>query len=151
MKFKAFIFALLITALSAPSVFADQYYADGALVGTFAKVKCGYGISCTDAGEKKLLVKSGAHYAADTAASDAYAIAPSPALTAYAAGVEIVFKAVTANTGACTVNVNGLGAKNLLTLNDTTPPDNYIEAGSIVRATYDGTSFQITSPDANPV
>lgn len=151
MKFKAFIFALLITALLSPSVFAEEYYADGVRIGSFAKVKCGYGISCSDAGgQKRLLVKSGAHYAEDTASNDTYVINPSPALTAYAAGVEIVFKAVTANTGACTVNVNGLGAKNLLMLNNQTPADNYIEAGSIVRATYDGTSFQITSPDANP-
>lgn len=90
------------------------------------------------------------NYAADTASTDTYVIAPSPAFDAYAAGMEIKFKAVTANTGACTVNVNGLGAKNLLTLNDVTPPDNYIEAGSIVVAVYDGTSFQMIQPDANP-
>jgi hypothetical protein len=56
----------------------------------------------------------------------------------------------TANTGACTVNVNGIGAKNLLMLHDQTPADNYIEAGSIVVAVYDGTSFQMIQPDANP-
>ena len=94
--------------------------------------------------------KSGAvNYAADTAANDTYVITLSPIPASYSAGMTIIFKAVTANTGACTVNVNGLGAKNLLSFNDVTPPDNYIEAGSIVVAVYDGTSFQMIQPDAN--
>jgi hypothetical protein len=98
-----------------------------------------------------LTVNGSLNYATDSVGSDSYAITLSPAPTAYTTGMLIVFKAGAANTGACTVNVNGLGAKALYSLNDgATPPDNYIETGSIVVAVYDGTQFQMIQPDANP-
>lgn len=93
---------------------------------------------------------NGVNFAADGEASDTYAITLAPVPSAYVTGMMISFTATTANTGACTVNVNGLGAKALLSLNDVVPPDNYIEAGSVVVAVYDGTSFQMIQPDANP-
>lgn len=89
-------------------------------------------------------------YAADTAANDTYVISLSTAPSTYTTGMSIYFKATTANTGACTLNVNNLGAKSLKSLHDQDPADNYIEAGSIVHVVYDGTNFQIMSPDANP-
>lgn len=88
-------------------------------------------------------------YAADAGSNDTYVITLDPAPTAYTTGMRIWFKANTANTGACTLNVNGLGAKNLKSLNNQDPQDNYIEADSIVAVVYDGTSFQILNPDAN--
>lgn len=90
------------------------------------------------------------NYAADTAATDTYIVTITNAPTVYTAGMQVFFKATTANTGACTLNVNNLGAKSLKSLHDQTPPDNYIEAGSIAHVIYDGTNFQILSPDANP-
>lgn len=90
------------------------------------------------------------NFAADGEASDDYVITLSPAPTAYTTGMPIYFTANTANTGACTVNVNGLGAKSLKSLHDQDPADSYIEAGSVVHAVYDGTNFQIMNPDANP-
>lgn len=83
-------------------------------------------------------------YAPDTASTDAYVITLVPAPSAYYEGMEIVFKAVTANTGACSVNVNGLGAKSLVRPVAVTPSNNDILAGSIVTAVYDGTNFQMT-------
>ncbi|MFA6281585.1 MAG: hypothetical protein WCY05_03680, partial [Candidatus Omnitrophota bacterium] len=56
------------------------------------------------------------NFAADAEISDTYVITLSPAATAYSAGMMIVFTATTANTGACTINVNGLGAKALKSL-----------------------------------
>jgi hypothetical protein len=53
--------------------------------------------------------------------------------------------AATANTGACTLN-----GKALKVLHDQDPPDNWIEAGSIIHAIYDGTNYQVMTPDANP-
>ena len=89
-------------------------------------------------------------YAADTAANDTYVISLSTAPSSYTTGMRIYFKATTANTGACTLNVNNLGAKSLKSLHDQDPADNYIEADSIVHAMYDGQVFQILSPDNNP-
>lgn len=83
-------------------------------------------------------------YAVDAEASDAYAITLTPAITAYAEGQKFIFKANTANTGASTLNVNGLGAKNIYKAGGTTET-NDIASGSIVEVVYDGTKFQMTS------
>jgi len=96
-------------------------------------------------------VQKGQHtYAADAEASDTYVITLDPAPSAYAAGMTIRFKANTKNTGACTVNVNALGAKSLKVWVDEDPPDGYIQANSIVTAAYDGTNFLIQSVTALP-
>ena len=65
-------------------------------------------------------------------------------------GMEIKFSAVRANVGACSLQINALGAKFLKAFNDQDPPNDYIEAGSIVVCIYDGTNFQMIQPDANP-
>lgn len=90
-------------------------------------------------------------YAADAEASDAYAITLTPAPEAYAEGQSFVFKANTANTGASSLNVNGLGAKTLKKLTDQDTETGDIESGSIVEVTYDGTNFQIISTSATEV
>jgi hypothetical protein len=87
-------------------------------------------------------------YAEDAEASDAYAIVLDPVLTAYASGQTFIFKANTANTGASSLNVDGLGAKTLKKLTDQDTATGDIEAGSIVEVTYDGTNFQIISVGA---
>lgn len=83
-------------------------------------------------------------FALDTASTDDYVISLTPAPGSYYVGMKISFKAATANTGACTVNVNGLGAKSLVRPVAVTPSNNDILAGSIVTAIYDGTNFQMT-------
>lgn len=88
-------------------------------------------------------------YAADAGSSDAYAITI-PGFKGFVTGQVLVFYANTANTGACTLAVNGGTAKDLKSLHDQDPADNYIEAGSMVTVIYDGTSLQIVTPDANP-
>ena len=96
------------------------------------------------------LVSNTYNFAADGESSDTYVITLDPAPTAYSTGMMIVFSATTLNTGACTINVNSLGAKPLKSLNNQDPANSYIEAGSIVLLCYDGTNFQILNPDANP-
>lgn len=94
-------------------------------------------------------VQNAAHsYAADAEASDAYVITLSPAPSAYATGQVFYFKANTANTTGATLNVNSLGAKNILKNHDQTLETNDIEAGQIVHVVYDGTQFQMQSPQA---
>lgn len=83
-------------------------------------------------------------FAADAGASDAYAITLSPALTAYAAGQSLVFKANTSNTGAATLNVNALGAKNVKKYCNGAISDletNDIKASQLVHVSYDGTQY----------
>ncbi len=91
------------------------------------------------------------NFAADGEANDTYVIALDPAAAGYVVGMMIVFTANTANLGACTVNVNGLGPTDLKAFNDQDPPDDYIEAGSVVIAVYDDSGdFQMLQADANP-
>lgn len=92
------------------------------------------------------LQDSGHTYAADSGAADAYVIAPSPAITAYAAGQQFIMNAANTNTGASTVNVNGLGAKSIVNANNEALSRNEIVSGRTYILTYDGTAFQLTSP-----
>lgn len=82
----------------------------------------------------------------DTGSSTAYAIAPSPAITAYSAYQEFTFKAVNANTTATpTLAVSGLTAKTIVNPSGTALLVGQISAGSIVKVVYDGTNFQLSS------
>lgn len=87
-------------------------------------------------------------YAEDAGSTDAYAITLSPAPGAYVAGQVFYFKANTANTGACSLDVNGLGAKALKRGVATDPGDNFIKVGSLVACIFDGSNFQIITPAA---
>lgn len=87
---------------------------------------------------------------ASAAGTDTYAVTPSPAFTAYATGMTIVFKADVANTGGATLNVNGLGAKTLTDTSGTALETGAIVASQMVQCVYDGTNFQVTSPLARP-
>lgn len=85
-------------------------------------------------------------YAADTGAANAYVVALSYSPGSYATPLTFKFKATNSNTGASTINVNGLGTKNIYkyiagTLGNLTAND--IIAGGIYELTYDGTQFQL--------
>jgi hypothetical protein len=75
--------------------------------------------------------------AAASGGTDAYAITPTPAVTALADGQVFVFEADVANTGACTLNVATLGAKAIKKYGSKDLETNDIVAGSIVTVIYD--------------
>ncbi len=79
----------------------------------------------------------------DSSGTDAYAITPTPPPTAYYVGMVVVFMAGTINTGAATLNVNGLGAATLKKNYNADLEDGDIPANSWQTAVYDGTNFQI--------
>ena len=81
----------------------------------------------------------------DTGSANTYAIALTPAVTAYVAGQVFHFKAGNTNTGASTLNVNALGTKNIKKRNDQDPAAGDIEEDAIISVIYDGTSFQMIS------
>lgn len=88
-------------------------------------------------------VQSGASgYIATTGSANAYVATLSPAITAYAEGQSFRVKANFTNTGAATVNVNTLGAKNIFR-NGAALTGGEIVSGSIVTLSYDGTQFQL--------
>ena len=63
---------------------------------------------------------------------------------AYAAGFNVRFKATTANTGAVTLNVNGLGAVAVKRGDGTDLQAGDILVSGVVDVTYDGTNFRIS-------
>jgi hypothetical protein len=83
--------------------------------------------------------------ATDSGSANTYAIALTPAVTGYVAGQVFHFKAANASSGASTLNVNGLGAKNIKKKNDQDIAAGDIEQNAIVSVIYDGTSFQMLS------
>lgn len=87
-------------------------------------------------------------YANDSGTANAYIITLAPAPVAYAAGQCFTFKALNTNTGASTINVNGLGVKTIKKYSSTTLSDlsaGDIAANQIIVLEYDGTNFQMTS------
>jgi len=87
-------------------------------------------------------------YATDTGVADAYAIAPSPAITAYTTGQIFSFKAAHTNTTASTLAVNGLTTKAITKRGTTALQAGDIIAGQIIVVEYDGTEFQLVNPSA---
>jgi len=85
-----------------------------------------------------------APYGADAGGTDAYYIELAGILS-YVAGHVYSFKANTANTGACTLNINGLGAKTIKKNVSVDLDDNDILASQMVDVIYDGTNFQLLS------
>lgn len=88
-------------------------------------------------------------YAVDSVGTDAYAISPTPAETAYVAGKEYTFKAGTANTGSATLNVSGLGAKTIKKNVSTDLSTGDILLNQIIVCKYDGTNMQMVSMPAS--
>jgi len=85
-------------------------------------------------------------YAVDSVGTDSYAITVST-MTTYTSGQTFKFKAGTANTGACTLNINGLGAKTIKKAGSLDLDTGDIVANQIVEVTYDGTNMQMVSPN----
>lgn len=70
----------------------------------------------------------------------------SPTLTAYAAGQMFWFVAAGDNTGAVTLNINSLGAKNVTKAGSVALSAGEIKSGQTVAVIYDGTRFQVVNP-----
>jgi hypothetical protein len=85
-------------------------------------------------------------YAAAAGTLNAYVVTLSPALEAYIVGMPICFKASAANTGAATLNINGLGIKQLKKRASVALEAGDIYAGMICQVVYDGEAFQLLNP-----
>lgn len=81
----------------------------------------------------------------DTGVADAYAIALTPTITAYAEGQEFTFKAANANTGASTLAVDGLATLSIKKNGNVDLAADDIKDGQEVTVVYDGTDLQMTS------
>lgn len=82
----------------------------------------------------------------DTGSANAYAIqfgVGQPQPSAYTNGMGVKFKAANGNSGASTINVNGLGIVSIIRANGVALSSGDITSGQIVSLTYDGTRFQM--------
>jgi hypothetical protein len=87
------------------------------------------------------IVNSSLTYAEDGGANDSYSISLPNAPTSITSGFQAYFKVNTANTGACTLNINGLGAIAIKTREGNDLRTGMILADSVNAVVYDGTNF----------
>jgi microcystin-dependent protein len=100
---------------------------------------------------RRKLHEDRASYATDTGSANAHAVALDSVVTSYEEGLTVRFKAANANTGATTLRINGLAEVAIKKAIDDDLVANDIVVGQIVEVTFDGTFFQMTSPDGNLV
>ena len=114
-------------------------------MGTFKFTNLGVGSAATDsatlgqvqASTTKLVTVSG---------TDTITGTMTPALTAYASGQMFYFVAGGANTGAVTLNIDGLGARNVTRHGSVALVAGDILSGEVCVVVYDGTRFQLLNP-----
>ena len=106
---------------------------------------------CYDAHTAATTASFDGGWGTDTGAANAYIVTLPMTLTAYQLGQTVRFKAVNPNTGASTVNVNGLGVINIVGGNNTALQGGEISStgDGMTVLVYDGTNFRmIVSPGA---
>lgn len=89
---------------------------------------------------KRAHVRTNPYYTT-TGTGNAYVLTYVGAPLAYTKGDPYEFFADRANTGAVTLNVNGLGAKAIIMPDGSALTANQIKAGRVVSVIYNGTSF----------
>ena len=80
-------------------------------------------------------------YAVATGAANTYAVTINPAPGAYTEGLAVAAKINVDNTGASTINVNGLGAKSIKKPNGNDVSAGNLKTNSIYTFRYNGTNF----------
>lgn len=80
-------------------------------------------------------------YAVASGSNNKYTVTLNPAPSSYVEGMAIVVKINTNNTGASTINVNGLGAKYIKKSNGDDVSAGNLKAGSIYTLRYNGSNF----------
>jgi hypothetical protein len=116
-------------------------------MGTFKITGLGAGTVATDAVRLSQL-QSGGSIFITAAGTDTITATASPALTAYATGNLFTFVVAVTNTGAVTLNIDGLGAKAITRDGTTALAANDLVATEVVIVVYDGTQFQVVNPNA---
>lgn len=95
------------------------------------------------------IVRAGAYwYAVDTGAANALVMTLDPVPTAYADGMQVATSVAVNNTGATTINVNGLGAKGIKKGSGVDLASGDLKAGQRILLIYDssGGYFRMVSP-----
>jgi len=116
-------------------------------MGTYKITGLGAGTNATDAAQYGQL-QAGATTIATVTGTDTLTGTLTPAIAAYATGNLFSFVAANTNTGAATINLNGLGAKSITKFGSTALAAGDILSGQIHLIEYDGTRFQLLNPNS---
>ncbi|MCK5659285.1 MAG: tail fiber protein [Alphaproteobacteria bacterium] len=84
--------------------------------------------------------------ATDTGAANTYVVAPVPAITAYVTGQIVFLKPINTSTGASTLAVSSLAAKNIKLSDGSDPASGSLAATGVYALMYDGTNFIVLNP-----
>lgn len=84
-------------------------------------------------------------FATASGTANAITVSLTPTLASYATGMVLHIAATASNTGATTINVDGLGAKSIKKQATSALVANDILNGQVFTVIYDGTNFQLTS------
>ena len=91
------------------------------------------------------LQTSGSIQAGGTGGAYTFTSPAGHAFAAYQAGLDVTFRANHENTAAPTLNVDGLGAKSIVSSGGDAISARAIKNGAVVRVVYDGTNFRALS------
>lgn len=86
---------------------------------------------------------------ADGGAANNYTITPTTPLLAYTARMIAVFSPAAQNTGAATLNVSGLGPKDLKSVSGAVLASGDLAVGTIYAAFYNGSEFRLSAITKN--
>lgn len=122
----------------------------GAVVATSAELNTGtdnakFASALALEGSKYLDNDGSKTYIATAGSANTYTATFSPAFGAYVSGMVINVMMNVANTGASTINVNGLGAKSIVKGVSTALASGDLPINRAVTLIYDGTNFQVQS------
>ena len=87
-------------------------------------------------------------YGVAKGSANAYTITLQPAPASYKEGMAVAVKIHATNTGASTININGLGAKGIRKANGNNVSAGNLKAGSIYSMRYNGANFILQGSDS---
>ena len=117
-------------------------------MGTYKITNLGAGTVATDAVRLSQLQNFSTGTLITVAGTDTITGTVSPSLTAYTAGQIFSFVVGTTNTGAVTLNIDGLGAKSVTRTGAIALVAGGMVTGQVALVEYDGTRFQLLDPNA---
>lgn len=93
---------------------------------------------------QQLIQRGQLQYAEDTGTANNIVASLTPAIVEYKPGLKVLIKIAATNTGgACVINLNTLGNKNVKRIDGQNPGENDLPVGALIEFGYDGTNFQI--------
>lgn len=113
-------------------------------MGSFKHTGVAVAAATTDYARADQVQNSSLSYLTSVSGADTITASAPISLAAYAAGQQFRFIAAGANTGAVTLNINGIGAKSVTKNGATALAAGDIPNAAVVEVTYDGTQFQVT-------